>query len=850
MFARVAPCLLVTLVVLLPACRFDAPVPGGLTYTSGADVPDDLGTDSAGDALPEQVEHTPGDGVLPDTIPGDGTGDDTPSDAIPPDSCNCDDGIACTMDSCIGGKCEHQPDDSLCQKGSECLTWHCDPLEGCQMEAHTGKGCSNSDLCATNPHCNEKGECVHDGIKPCPDQQCLKGGSCQPLSGECTYEDVLDGPGCDDSNPCTDADECKEGVCQGIFVPEKCKCSNDAECSVFEDGDLCNGTLLCLDGLCQVDLKSIIICPQSPSPCIAIEGAASTGECKDELLGPEKGCDDSNPCTSNDKCDGSGVCKGAPLQDGSACNTDDSLCTVEACKAGACQSKEVIGCPALPQCVENVCQPKSGKCVGQAWPDGTACDDGDKCTKGESCANGTCQGGFDVCVDCGKTENAGHPCDDGQQETVGDFCFNLKCAGWLDATWSIGTLTQTGLTRVSSTPDLVHFTGLHDKGDPAPTVYFVNADGKAKLQVTNLAIEQPGADLDGPVAVGPPSALNYYSGGSFQWNSSFKNEVKKVCTGMGDAYRPRSVVQRNYTTIGGVKPGFSEMVAVGFEIAADIAPEGACLVVLCGRNEGPTWVCNPLRPKDVQLGTGLLHPAVTALWLPEQQGTCDSPTTSCFEGSSPHIAASLDKQGGGRFVKVFAVKGDDDVTQPILVPLVEKDYGANEAAPTIRSIRLDNAGNLYVAGSQAFLAVRAAATGKVTFFPKFVSLGQGTPHYEGIYLNSNGTLLAANVAATKTGADGKDVLEIRSGLVAGPPSLLLEGGGAMPFFNQVYKVETCVDCPSGPLGPLGLTDLAAVKDHLGNVMTPGQLPFILVLSATVPDPVSGLLRGHGLFLPL
>ncbi len=846
--AAVVPVLLL-LAGLTPSCRFDASTPQGLSF-HGSDAVSDIGEqDAAGDLAGEAVGDGSGLETSGETVPDDLGQELGSTEVRAPDTCNCDDGIDCTVDSCLNGTCQHVPDDSLCPEGSECTSWLCDPSKGCTMEAHTGLSCSSTNQCVVNPHCNDVGECIHDGLKPCPDEACRKDGVCEPASGECNWT-VLDSGTCDDGNPCTSKDQCVKGECIGTFVSDGCKCDSDGDCAAYEDGNLCNGNLACVAGTCQVDPATVIICPKSPEPCIEIVCQPDTGLCDDTTKPAKSACDDLNPCTADDLCDGAGYCKGTTAADGTSCNTDETLCTVETCKSGKCQLQAPVVCPSLGECVDNVCQPKTGKCQGQAWPDGSSCDDGNDCTNGESCSNGTCQGGFDVCVDCGKLENAGHPCDDGLVETIGDFCFNLKCVGWLDATWSVGAGTQTGLTRVSSTPDLVHFVGLHDKGGSSPAVYFVKSAGDAKLQVTNSAPEQPFADLDGSVSVGLPATLYYFTGGFFQGNSSFKNEVKKVCTGMGVGYRPLSVMQRTYSAVDGVKPAFSEMAVVGFGIDADNAPAGSCILALCGRNEGTLWACSAIGPSDLQLGSGLAHPALSALWLPEEQGPCTAPSIACFPKRPLLAAVSQDKLLGGKSVKVVSFIQDNASDKLIVSALIEKDFSANESAASVRSLRVDPSGNLYAAGSHGFLASRTASTGKVTFFPKFASLGSGTPHYEGIYLNNNGLLLAANVIANKTDADGKQYLEIRSGLLAGPPSLLAEGVGAMPFFNQVFKINTCVDCDSGPLGSLGLTDLAAIKDHLGSPSLPGQMPFILVLSATVPDALTGLLRGHGLFLPL
>lgn len=61
---------------------------------------------------------------------------------------------------------------------------------------------------------------------------------------------------CSDGNNCTEDDQCVDGVCEGIDIG--CECSMIPDCLVNEDGDLCNGTLICsVDILffkCEVDL--------------------------------------------------------------------------------------------------------------------------------------------------------------------------------------------------------------------------------------------------------------------------------------------------------------------------------------------------------------------------------------------------------------------------------------------------------------------------------------------------------------------------------------------------------------------------------------------------------------------
>lgn len=48
---------------------------------------------------------------------------------------------------------------------------------------------------------------------------CQRPGTCDPLTGECTYEQMDDGAACDDGLICTTDDRCNAGVCTGTHDP-------------------------------------------------------------------------------------------------------------------------------------------------------------------------------------------------------------------------------------------------------------------------------------------------------------------------------------------------------------------------------------------------------------------------------------------------------------------------------------------------------------------------------------------------------------------------------------------------------------------------------------------------------
>lgn len=102
------------------------------------------------------------------------------------DDAQCDDGIACTYDSCDkkAGRCLNVPDDSQCQDGSYCDGMElCVPLHGCQPGAVVS--CDNGDSC-------QIGKCV-EATKSCqytprdvdqdgdPDARCFPHHDCNDL---------------------------------------------------------------------------------------------------------------------------------------------------------------------------------------------------------------------------------------------------------------------------------------------------------------------------------------------------------------------------------------------------------------------------------------------------------------------------------------------------------------------------------------------------------------------------------------------------------------------------------------------------------------------------------------------
>jgi len=186
---------------------------------------------------------------------------------------------------------------------------------------------------------------------------------CDPDTCACIRDNAPEDEPCEDGNPCTEGDACRAGACRP--GANRCACATTLDCAPKEDGDLCNGTLVCVNpgdsGSCQVDPATIVACTVLPEPCRANSCNPVTGKCEVTVVNEGKPCDDLDPCTIGDTCVG-GVCTARGTK---ACD-DDEPCTTDACEPGR-------------------------GCVYR--PNQDPCDDGDPCTVGDTCAEGHCVSG-------------------------------------------------------------------------------------------------------------------------------------------------------------------------------------------------------------------------------------------------------------------------------------------------------------------------------------------------------------------------------------------------------------------------------------------------------------------------
>lgn len=330
----------------------------------------------------------------------------------------CNDNNACTpSDACVAGACVGSGT-LACADQNPCTDDACAPATGCTHVNNTAP-CSDGSACTQNDAC-AAGACVGGAALDCDDDEVCTTDSCDPATG-CRHADNT--LACDDGSATTHTDTCAGGACAGAAV-------------------------VCAPGnQCQV--------PGTP------DGTASCPPADKPNTAP---CDDGDPATHTDLCDGAGGCVGTPIGEcpaDTACGTyapDGQDCVFtpktgpcddgqagtrgDTCQAGSCVGTAFTCTPS--QC-EAGSIPNGEGCTVAFKAPGATCDDGSVTTRGDACDGaGACEGSAYTCTPgpcevssvpdgegCVTTPRAtGSACDDGDACTTGDLCAaGGACAG-------------------------------------------------------------------------------------------------------------------------------------------------------------------------------------------------------------------------------------------------------------------------------------------------------------------------------------------------------------------------------------------------------------------------------------
>lgn len=419
------------------------------------------------------------------------------SDPAAPNGTTCNDNDECTLDdACQGGSCVG--DEVECVASDQCHeAGVCDSVTGecSDPESLNGTGCDDGDECTLTDTC-QSGTCVGDNAVVCsaPDD-CHDAGVCNPLTGLCSAPAPLTGTPCDDNDECTQTDVCENGVCLGgndVICTPSDQCHDAGECDPLSgdcsdpeslngtgcnDGNLCTLNDTCQGGLCTS--SGNVVCSASdqchnPGTCDPV-----TGVCSNPAKPNGTTCDDGNACTQANTCQagscvggsnvvcsasdqchdagvcdaGTGVCSNPTKPDGTTCNDNNACTTIDACSSGACQGSSAPNCNDGNFCTTDSCNPATGcvnanntnvctddefctfsdtcangVCTGTHRPDGTACDDSDACTQTDTCQAGVCTGETDICGACCDHSQAGGTCTDNvlSGDCTGDSTFHLN----------------------------------------------------------------------------------------------------------------------------------------------------------------------------------------------------------------------------------------------------------------------------------------------------------------------------------------------------------------------------------------------------------------------------------------
>ena len=372
------------------------------------------------------------------------------------DGVRCDDGSRCTDDDrCLAGRCEGAVRD--CDDENPCTNDACDPRAGC-LHFENAATCDDDDFCTRNDACID-GYCVGTR-RSCDDGDACTLDSCDPAEG-CRNAPATGGS-CDDRFACTEADVCEGGLCVG--TENACVCETDVDCVAWGDGDLCHGTLTCVEGRCEFDPEAVVTCPPpDPDGCVRHECVPASGTCEPFAVDDGADCDDGDACTTGDRCQ-AGACLGGDVDcdDGNPCTDDrcdrrvgcahdDNLapcddgnaCTVQSrCAAGVCGGGSARVCDDGERCTRDSCDVETG--CRSAPLTGTACDDGDACSVDDRCKEGVCVSLSSlICADerpctldfcdpvrgCVFEPDDGARCDDLDPCTTGDVCVGADCVG-------------------------------------------------------------------------------------------------------------------------------------------------------------------------------------------------------------------------------------------------------------------------------------------------------------------------------------------------------------------------------------------------------------------------------------
>jgi hypothetical protein len=260
---------------------------------------------------------------------------------------DCDDGIACTNDSCSvdsngHGTCVNATDDSKCTDSNGCTDDSCspatgDPVSGCVFTPVAGRACGDS----SDTDCDNPDTCDASGV--CQANHEPTTTACGDAAGACTNADFCDGAG-----GCTD----------NGFKSATTACGDQTD-TACDNPDHCSG----VDGSCVPNHEADgTNCGDAGTECTN-QDTCLAGVCNDNGFkgaGTPCGSSADTACDNPDTCNGSGTCLTNNEANGTACD-DGTVCDGhEVCGSGTCQPGTPLNCDDGNACTTDTCDPSSG----------------------------------------------------------------------------------------------------------------------------------------------------------------------------------------------------------------------------------------------------------------------------------------------------------------------------------------------------------------------------------------------------------------------------------------------------------------------------------------------------------
>lgn len=256
---------------------------------------------------------------------------------------NCDDGNACTADSCNPSTgCVHVDTSANCNLGDACMSYGC----------NTGSGCySNAVVCTSDachiPQCSHVTGC-YTTVKSCDDGNSCTNDYCNAVTG--CYSIPIN---CTDGNACT-TQTCVSGTCPHTAI----NCNDGNPCTF----DSCNSKTGCIhivntcdDGdQCTVDACNGGTCSHTPIPFCADTCKTYPINCNDTAhhITCEIGTCGPQPDGIHSQCNYQNLTA-------TSCNSGNK-CIIDTCVADVCYHNPVNCAPSV--CQNVACDTTTGKC--------------------------------------------------------------------------------------------------------------------------------------------------------------------------------------------------------------------------------------------------------------------------------------------------------------------------------------------------------------------------------------------------------------------------------------------------------------------------------------------------------